>query len=128
MATEKRILNPDGLPRLTIEVDGGYEDGGYTIKDERTPADMNATIGFIVATDSFMSDEAGVKRSIVACPVRNREDREKVMNRFRLRSEFKRVRDVLGKVTDEGRIFRPKMVSGDVLHIYDLRKSFRYPL
>lgn len=136
MSNEKRTLNEGGLPRLTIDVDGGHINGGYTIKDERTPEDMHATIGFWVATDSTMSnwtdfvndDSPIVNRSIVACPVRDHDDYLEVEKRFRARSEFKRVRYTLGKVTEEGRILRPKMNPYDCLHIYDLKKSFRYPL
>ena len=103
---------------------------GYTIEDDRTPEEIENTIGFWVATDSFLSnwkslDNEGeniVNRSIVACPVTSPEDKETVHNRFLLRDEFKRVRFIYGNQ------YRPKMNPKDHLHIYGTTKSFRYPL
>ena len=92
------------------------------IEDDRTPEEKAATIGFWVATDSFMSGwGGGLRRSLVACPCVSSEDCDKVETRFRRRSEFKRVRFV-------GRDYRPKLSDGDHLHIYDTKSSFRYAL
>ena len=101
----------------------------HTIQDDRTPEEIENTIGFWVATDSYLSNwlnyertETVVNRSIVACPITSPEDKETVHNRFLLRDEFKRVRFIYGNQ------YRPKMNPKDHLHIYDTTKSFRYPL
>jgi len=91
-------------------------------QDDRTPEEVAATIGFWVATDSFMSGwGCAPGRSLVACPVVSSEDSDAVERRFRLRPEFKRVRFCLAN-------YRPKLSDRDHLHIYDTRTSFRYPL
>ena len=90
------------------------------VKDDRTQAEKHETIGFVVATDSFMTGwgEAIGGKSFVARPVRSREELDMVTEAFEGRTEFKRVRFVLGKVTKEGRVYKPKMQEADQLHVY----------
>lgn len=93
-----------------------YVDG---IKDDRTPEEKQATRGFLVATDSALSGWGGCNRSIVARPIVEDGELEVIQRVFEDRSEFKRVRFVLGKETPEGRIYKPRLQDGDRLHIYD---------
>ena len=94
----------------------------YIRQDDRTLEERQHTVGFWVATDSFMSGWGLAKgRSLVACPVFGPDDSDAVERRFRLRREFKRVRYVAGPT------FYPRLYSGDHLHIYDAT-SFRYAL
>ena len=90
------------------------------VKDDRTQAEKHETIGFVVATDSFMSGWGGAEggKSFVARPIRSREELDMVTEAFEGRAEFKRVRFVLGKVTKEGRVYKPRMQAGDQLHVY----------
>ena len=90
------------------------------VKDDRTQAEKHETIGFVVATDSFMSGWGGAEggKSFVARPIRSSEELDMVTEAFEGRAEFKRVRFVLGKVTKEGRVYKPKMQVGDQLHVY----------
>ena len=96
------------------------------VKDDRTQAEKHETIGFVVATDSFMSGWGGAERgkSLVARPVRSREELDMVTDVFNGRQEFKRVRFVLGKVTKEGRVYKPRMQAGDQLHVYGFDTFF----
>lgn len=96
--------------------------GGPVVRDDRTAEERDATIGFWVATDSFLSGWGQAKgRSLVACPVVSAADREVVEQRFDRRGEFKRVRYCSGKE------YRPRLGPGDHLHIYNT-SSFRYAL
>ena len=90
------------------------------VKDDRTQAEKHETIGFVVATDSFMSGWGGAEggKSFVARPVRSDEELKMVTEAFEGRTEFKRVRFVLGKVTKEGRVYKPRIQAGDQLHVY----------
>ena len=91
-------------------------------QDDRTFEDIQRTIGLVVATDRFMSGWGKApRRSLVACPVVDDEDRERVERRFQLRSEFKRVRFVYGA------LYTPRLHQGDHLHVYGMN-SFRYAL
>lgn len=62
------------------------------------------------------------RSSYVACPVVSSPDSDLVEKRFMYRKEFRRVRFVYGNK------YRPKLQSGDHLHIYDTKNSFRYAL
>ena len=98
------------------------------IKDDRTPEEKQATIGFMVATDDFMSGWGDApRRSIVARPVKDDNDLKRVKLRFNLRPEFKRVKFVKGKATPAGLMYKPRLHPGDHLHIYSLN-SFTYSL
>ena len=90
------------------------------VKDDRTQAEKHETVGFVVATDSVMSGWGGAEggKSFVARPVRSREELDMVTEVFEQRAEFKRVRFVLGKVTKEGRVYKPRMKEADQLHVY----------
>ena len=90
------------------------------VKDDRTQAEKHETVGFVVATDSVMSGWGGAEggKSFVARPVRSREELDMVTEVFEQRAEFKRVRFVLGKVTKEGRVYKPRMQASDQLHVY----------
>ena len=94
---------------------------GYTIQDDRAEAEKDVTIGFVVATDKFMSGwgQARSGRSIVARPVRDTEECDRVMRLFEDRDEFKRVRYA------SGREYKPRLRSGDHLHIYNF-DTFNY--
>ena len=90
-------------------------------RDDRTLDEHVHTIGFWVATDSFMSGWGlAPGRSIVAVPFKDADDAATIEHRLRLRSEMKRIRMV-------GPDYCPRLYPGDHLHIYDF-KSFRYPL
>lgn len=93
----------------------------YTIQDDRTDADKGVTIGFVVATDRFMSrwGKATGGRSIVARPVRDREECDRVMRLFEDREDFLRVRYASGSA------YQPRLRSGDHLHIYNF-DTFNY--
>ena len=109
-----------------------------TRKDDRSAEDVARTVGFIVATDSYMSGWGHAPgRSIVAVPImRGAESRhlygygigfdavdsrdlDRKLGNFERRPEFKRVRIAAGKQ------YRPRLRSGDHLHIYGVR-SFTY--
>lgn len=90
------------------------------VQDDRTPTEVEQTIGFLVATDSFMSGWGEAPgRSIVACPVVSSDDAAAVEKVFDRRSEFKRVRWIAGQH------YTPRLRRGDHLHIYDTQRSFR---
>ena len=95
----------------------------YIINDDRTPEEITNTIGFVVATDNFMSGWGNAQgRSIVAVPFVSEEDCKKIMNRMELRREMKRVREIWSNE------YKPRLYEGDHLHIYDTTTSFRYSL
>lgn len=95
----------------------------YIIDDDRNPLEKEQTIGFVVATDSFMSGWGLAKgKSIIAVPFISEEDKEKVLRRIKLRREMKRVRVTYGTS------YRPALSLGDHLHIYNTTNSFRYAL
>ena len=93
----------------------------YTLRDDRTDADKAVTIGFVVATDRFMSNWGGAEggRSYVARPVRDDAERERVERLFENRDDFKRVRYVFGSE------YKPRLRSNDHLHIYGF-DTFNY--
>ena len=93
----------------------------YTIKDDRTEADKQVTIGFVVATDKALSRWGGAEggRSIVARPIRDTEECDRVMRLFEDREDFKRVRYASGSE------YKPRLRSGDHLHIYGF-DTFNY--
>ena len=93
----------------------------YTIKDDRTDAEKDVTIGFVVATDAFMSGWGNAKngRSIVARPIRDTEECDRLMRLFEDRDEFKRVRYA------SGRDYNPRLRGCDHLHIYNF-DTFNY--
>ena len=79
--------------------------------DNRTDEEKAATVGFVVATDSFMSgwgQAAG--RSIFAVPIRSWQEADTVERNMKNRSEMKRVRVV-------GKNWRPRLSPGDHLSI-----------
>ena len=93
------------------------------IQDDRTPEEKAATWGFVVATDSFLSNWGSgnpkvCDRSIVARPILEEGELEVIERVFESRDEFKRVRYSLGKETAEGRVYRPRLQGNDLLHIY----------
>ena len=93
------------------------------IKDDRTPEEVESTIGFIVAHDEFMSgwgDAPG--RSMVACPVTSLRDFDRVWKTFEDRSEFVYLRWIGGSQY-KAKTFLLR--SSDHLHIYDTTSSFR---
>ena len=81
------------------------------IQDRRTPEEVAATVGFIVATDRFMSGWGHAPgRSLFAVPFRAWEDVEKIRQWLDARPEMLRVRVV-------GKHYRPKLREGDHLSI-----------
>ena len=93
----------------------------YTIQDDRTDTDKGVTIGFVVATDKGLSGwgKATGGRSIVARPIRDREECDRVMRLFEDREGFLRVRYASGSE------YKPRLHSGDHLHIYNF-DTFNY--
>ena len=93
----------------------------YTIKDDRTDAEKDVTIGFVVATDKFLSGwgDATGGRSIVARPVRDTQECDRVMQLFEDRDDFKHVRYASGSA------YKPRLRNADHLHIYNF-DSFNY--
>ncbi len=93
------------------------------IKDDRTPEEVTNTIGFVIATDKYMSGWGDAKgKSVVAVPFTSEQDKEKILNRMNLRNEMKRVRITYGKQ------YKPNLRQDDHLHIYNTINSFRYAL
>lgn len=91
--------------------------------DDRTPIEIENTIGFVIATDKFMSGWGQAKgKSVVAVPFTSEQDKEKILNRMERRNEMKRVRITYGKE------YKPKLTTNDHLHIYNTTNSFRYAL
>ena len=65
------------------------------VNDKRTDEDRKATMGFVVAIDSFMSSWGEAKRrSIFAVPFRDFEQAARIETWLHDRSEMKRVRVV----------------------------------
>ena len=93
----------------------------YTIKDDRTDAEKAVTIGFVVATDRGLSGWGGATggRSIVARPIRDPEECDRVLRLFEDRAGFLRVRYASGSA------YKPRLHSGDHLHIYNF-DTFNY--
>jgi hypothetical protein len=96
------------------------------VTDDRTPDEVEKTIGYVVATDRFLSGELCEGRSIVACPVTSDEDREVVTRAFHKKPEFLRVRVVGHFYVGPGQS-QPRVTlrRGDHLHVYDTQTSFR---
>ena len=94
----------------------------FVIKDDRTDSEIEATVYFVVATDSVLSGWGHAKggRSIVARPVRDVGEADEVAHWMRSCTEFKRVRIVRGIERSDGRHYRPKMYNNDHLHIYEM--------
>jgi len=91
------------------------------IKDDRTAEEVQKTVGFVVATDSFMSgwgDAPG--KSIVAVPVTSDKDKAWVQTVMGNRSEMKRIRFAYGSS------YKPRLGQDDHLHIYNTKNSFRH--
>lgn len=89
-------------------------------RDERTPEETAATIGFIVGTDSFLSGcGLAPARSFYALPVRSSEEAHVVMENMRRRSDMKRVRWV-------GKTYRPKLRDGDHFVIASIAEASRH--
>lgn len=95
----------------------------YKFEDDRTPLEVKQTLGFVVATDKFMSGwGAAPVSSVIAVPFVSEEDKENVLRRVNRRGEMKRVRVVYGEQ------YKSNLSKGCHLHIYDTTKSFRYSL
>ena len=92
------------------------------VKDDRTEAEKSVTLGFMVATDKFMSGwgEARNGRSLVACPVVSQRDLQHVEQTFDNRSEFLRVRFVGKDYLKTVRLY-----ANDHLHVYNTCTAFR---
>ena len=93
------------------------------IDDHRTEQDKKETIGFVVATDSFMSGWGPAQgRSLFAVPYRTDEAHTSVLKNMEDRKEMKRVRTV-------GADYRPRLGKGDHLSIRscDDSKGFYTP-
>ena len=90
------------------------------IDDKRSEADKAATVGFVVATDSFMSVWGQARgKSYFAVPYRSQAEADIVEANMRRRSEMKRVRVV-------GADYRPKLQDGDHLSIRDCDDCSRF--
>ncbi len=93
----------------------------YIIDDRRTDADKEATWGFVVATDKFLSGWGQApRRSIFAVPVRSYEEARIVIDNMRHRDDMKRVRFICGNK------YRPKLYPGDHLSIRDMSDCSRF--
>lgn len=89
--------------------------------DRRTPEQVAATIGFVVATDSFMSGWGHAPgHSYFAVPFSSYESGRIVEANMRARREMKRVRFHYGSR------LRLRMRAGDHLSICDLDESDRF--
>ena len=81
------------------------------IKDDRSPEEIVATVGFVVATDELMSGWGNApRRSIYAIPLMDWNQVDTVRENFDNLSQMKRVRVC-------GRDWRPRLVGGDHLKI-----------
>ena len=88
--------------------------------DNRSEDEKRRTVGFVVATDSFMSGWGlAPGRSIFAVPFETWEQAKVVEDNMRHRSEMKRVRVV-------GRDWRPKLHKGDHLSIRSMDDASRF--
>ena len=91
------------------------------VEDRRTTEQVVATLGFVVATDSFMSGWGQApRRSLFAVPFGTEAEAEIVKDNMERRSEMLRVRIVWGKH------YRPKMSAGDHLSITDYDPTDRF--
>ena len=89
-----------------------------TIEDRRTEEQKNITVGFVVATDSYLSGwGAAPDRSLYAVAFTTGKQRIIVEKNMKNRSDFKRVRVVYGKE------YRPKLSDGDHLSIPEINES-----
>jgi hypothetical protein len=117
------------------------------ITDDRAPDEVDKTIGYVIATDRFLSGTSCEGRSLVACPVTSDEDCEVVYRAFRKKPEFLRVRrkgstgsrDAAGRMDWTVRVqtiagqkclttgfdVPVTLRRGDHLHIYNTQTSFR---
>jgi hypothetical protein len=90
------------------------------IDDRRTDTDKAKTVGFVVATDRFMSGWGQAPgRSYFAIPLRSWDEADVVRENMEARSEMKRVRVV-------GKDYRPKLHEGDHLSIRDMSDCSRF--
>ena len=90
------------------------------IDDRRTDEDKRRTVGFVVATDSFMSGWGKAQgRSLFAVPLSNWDQADTVLANLQARSEMKRPRIV-------GADYRPKLSNGDHLSIRDMSDCSRF--
>ena len=81
------------------------------INDDRTPEEIVATVGFVVATDQFMSGWGKAsRRSIYAIPLMDWNQLDTVRDNFDEHDNMKRVRVC-------GRDWHPRLVIGDHLKI-----------
>ena len=72
-------------------------ENGAVVEDWRTPDEVAKTIGFVVATDSFMSGWGKAQgRSLFAVPFTNYDEAATVEGNMNRRDEMKRVRIVYG--------------------------------
>ena len=95
--------------------------GGGVIDDKRSTDDREATVWYVVATDSFMSGWGQAQgSSYFAVPCKDLEQARIVEDNMEHRSEMKRVRLVLA------RTYRPKLRSGDHLSIRDMDDCSRF--
>lgn len=89
-----------------------------TIEDRRTEEQKNITVGFVVATDSFLSGWGSAPdRSLYAVAFTTEKQRQIVERHMQKRNDFKRVRVVYGKE------YRPKLSNGDHLSIPEINES-----
>tara|TARA_Y100000361_G_C10922788_1_gene219829 strand:- start:181 stop:486 length:306 start_codon:yes stop_codon:yes gene_type:complete len=87
-------------------------------QDSRTEEQRNSTIGFVVATDSFMSGWGSAPdRSLYAVAFTTGKQREIVERHMQNRNDFKRVRVVYGKD------YKPRFNDGDHLSIPEINES-----
>ena len=93
---------------------------GAIIDDKRTEQDKAETVGFVVATDSFMSGWGGApNKSYFAVPFKTWEQADIVEANMRRRSEMKRVRVVTAP-------YKPYLKNGDHLSIRDFSDCSRF--
>ena len=93
---------------------------GAVIDDRRTAKEVEQTIGYVVATDRFMSGWGHAPgRSLFAVPFRNHTEAAIVEQNMRRRSEMIRVRVV-------GEDYRPKLYRGDHFSIRSMAECSRF--
>ncbi len=92
-----------------------------TINDRRTKTEKDATIGFVVATDSFLSGwgKAEGGRSLYAVPYRTMSEGYVVLANMRDRTEMRRPRIVAPN-------YLPKLRRGDHLSIPSMEQCTRF--
>lgn len=82
--------------------------------DRRSEADKEATVGFVVGTDRFLSGWGQApNRSLFAVPVKDFDQAEVVAENMRRRGDMLRVRIV-------GKDYRPRLYDGDHFSIRDM--------